>query len=624
MTIRMKTLLAFLFIAAVSAGSGGFGVWKVGEVRESIEHEQALQAEQQRVAELHRLVTEQELHLKRFVLSGERAERAGLLEKGDAIAALSDDLTAAGDASPELAKAVDSWRAWRDGHVALITDLMKRPETIELARLEEAQGAGLSHLRAFHEGIDAVDESMFAALSDAARNDLWISAEARLVVMIGAGVVVVSALLLGVMSYRHMQRIGQTMAAMEAGEVDAMSADERRGDEIGSMARAAGAFRARIEKIEEAEVARKNAEAEREVMLERLRSEFGAVVSAGIEGDFSKRVSAHFADETLATLATGVNDLMASVDRGVDATVAVARRLSEGDLTVSMTGAFAGAFRELQTSLNLAVESTNDLVKEIGRSVAETEHNSTQIKGSAEDLSQRAESQAASLEETAATMTEMTETIRANAANAERAQSMAAETTHEARQGGEIVSKTMSAMERIESSSTQIADIVSMIDGIAFQTNLLALNAAVEPARAGEAGKGFAVVASEVRSLAQRSTDAARDISPLIQRSSEDVASGADLMRKTGDALKRMTTSIEDVAGVISDISMASREQTAGVEEISGAVNNMDQITQQNAVAADETARSAGALVDATARLSAIVGRFRTRTGEDEMRSEAA
>ncbi len=212
-------------------------------------------------------------------------------------------------------------------------------------------------------------------------------------------------------------------------------------------------------------------------------------------------------------------------------------------------------------------------------------------------------------------MEEMASTVRSNAENAERANAKASDASRRAVDGRSVVSETVTAMDRIEKSSGRISDITALIDSIAFQTNLLALNASVEAARAGEAGRGFAVVASEVRTLAQRSADAAREIKELIAESSTHVSSGVELVNRSGEALDGITAAITSLAESIAEISSASREQSAGVEEISSAVTRMDEMTQQNAGLAEQSATAARALETQAAELGELVSVFRLDNG---------
>ncbi|MEK9971661.1 MAG: methyl-accepting chemotaxis protein, partial [Ferrovibrio sp.] len=227
------------------------------------------------------------------------------------------------------------------------------------------------------------------------------------------------------------------------------------------------------------------------------------------------------------------------------------------------------------------------------------------------DLAGRTEQQAASLEETAASMHQITATVKQNADNAEAANKLAATARDTAQKGGSVVQDAVAAVSRIEGSAQKISDIVGLIDEIAFQTNLLALNASVEAARAGEAGKGFAVVAQEVRALAQRSADASRDIKGLIQASTNEVREGARLVNLTGASLTDIVTAVKKVADIVGEISSASREQAVGLEEVNTAVGNMDEMTQRNGALVEETTASAQAMARQAQELADLVGQFR-------------
>ena len=227
------------------------------------------------------------------------------------------------------------------------------------------------------------------------------------------------------------------------------------------------------------------------------------------------------------------------------------------------------------------------------------------------DLSRRTEHQASALEQTAATTEQLTASVKASALSSRSAVDLSGEATRVAQDGGSIVTRAVEAMTRIEQASQKITDITNVIDDIAFQTNLLALNAAVEAARAGEAGKGFAVVASEVRTLAQRSSEAAKDITGLINTSTAEVAEGVKLVRSAGDALGRIVDASQKVAGTVSEISSATVEQANGIDEMSQAVAHMDEMTQQNAALAEESAASAAFLATQTQTLNDLVATFR-------------
>jgi methyl-accepting chemotaxis protein len=236
---------------------------------------------------------------------------------------------------------------------------------------------------------------------------------------------------------------------------------------------------------------------------------------------------------------------------------------------------------------------------------------SSQIATGNSDLSQRTEEQASALQQTAATMDELGTTVQNNAQHAVSASQLAQGASSVATEGGQVVAHVVETMEGINSSSKRIADIIGVIDGIAFQTNILALNAAVEAARAGDQGRGFAVVAGEVRSLAQRSATAAKEIKGLITASVEQVQRGTTLVDEAGIKMREIVDSIQRVSGVVSEISNASSEQSAGVSQVGRALTQMDQVTQQNAALVEESAAAAESLRGQAGRLVAAVAQFK-------------
>jgi methyl-accepting chemotaxis protein len=272
-------------------------------------------------------------------------------------------------------------------------------------------------------------------------------------------------------------------------------------------------------------------------------------------------------------------------------------QISEGNFTVSIpnTGR-KDEVGQIAEAVQQMAQRVSGIIQEIKASGREVTNASAEISTSTTDLSQRTEEQAASLEETSAAMEELTSTVRRNAENAQEASRSANDTRDVADRGGQVVAKTVDAMAKIEESSQKITDIIGVIDEIARQTNLLALNAAVEAARAGEAGRGFAVVASEVRSLAQRSSQAAKDIKDLITNSSVQVKEGVDLVNQAGTSLNEIVTSIKKVADIVTDIANASIEQATGIDQINKALTQMDEVTQQNSALVEENAATAKTL----------------------------
>jgi PAS domain S-box-containing protein len=256
----------------------------------------------------------------------------------------------------------------------------------------------------------------------------------------------------------------------------------------------------------------------------------------------------------------------------------------------------SGEIEALCSGVNSLLDSMSTVIAEIKAAAREVTNASAEISASTTDLSQRTEEQAASLEETSASMEEISATVKKNAENAREANYSAGDTRAVADRGGQVVAKAVEAMARIEESSGKISDIIGVIDEIARQTNLLALNAAVEAARAGEAGRGFAVVASEVRSLAQRSSQAAKDIKDLITHSNGQVKDGVDLVNRAGTALTEIVDSIKKVADIVADIANASAEQASGIEQVNKALTQMDEVTQQNSALVEENAATAKTL----------------------------
>jgi len=296
----------------------------------------------------------------------------------------------------------------------------------------------------------------------------------------------------------------------------------------------------------------------------------------------------------------------------VQQTREVVDAVRDNDLTqrVSLDGK-TGEIGELCAGVNHLLETVASIVLDIQAAASEVASASSEISSATTDLSQRTEEQAASLEETSASMEEMSATVRKNAENAQQAKQFATDTAAIADRGGAVVADAVAAMSKISESSGKISDIINVIDEIARQTNLLALNAAVEAARAGEAGRGFAVVASEVRSLAQRSSQAAKDIKDLITNSASRVQEGVELVNRTGQSLGEIVGSIKKVAQIVADIAVASDEQTTGIDQINKALSQMDGVTQQNSALVEENAATAKTLDQQSSAMSDRVGNYK-------------
>ncbi|HIV79188.1 MAG TPA: HAMP domain-containing protein [Candidatus Sphingomonas excrementigallinarum] len=294
----------------------------------------------------------------------------------------------------------------------------------------------------------------------------------------------------------------------------------------------------------------------------------------------------------------------------VDSVGAALSRLAEGDLQSRLDSDLDGPFAAIKTDFNRAADALQTAMSQVSVSTGGILNGAADIRQASDDLSQRTEQQAASLEETAAAMDEITTTVRKTAEQAGLARQMVGQAKDEVQHSGRIMEDAVAAMNGIERASTEISDIISVIDGIAFQTNLLALNAGVEAARAGDAGKGFAVVASEVRALAQRSADAAKDVKERISVSADQVDAGVGLVNQTGEALGRIVTRITEINALIGDIAVSAEQQSTGLQQVNIAVNQMDMVTQQNAAMVEEATAAARSLAGEADELSRQMARF--------------
>ncbi|MEN5164745.1 methyl-accepting chemotaxis protein [Achromobacter kerstersii] len=291
-------------------------------------------------------------------------------------------------------------------------------------------------------------------------------------------------------------------------------------------------------------------------------------------------------------------------------------KIAGGDLTVRVEATSSNEIGQLMAAVKRMQESLTRTVAAVRRGVDEINVGAREISAGNTDLSSRTEQQAASLEETAASMEQLASTVKQNADNARQANQLAASASDVAERGGSAVSEVVSTMQGISASSRKISEIVSVIDGIAFQTNILALNAAVEAARAGEQGKGFAVVAGEVRSLAQRSAQAAKEIKGLIEDSVTKVGAGSQQVERAGATMQEIVASVKRVTDIMGEISAASEEQSGGIDQVNRAVSQMDEVTQQNAALVEEAAAAAGSLQEQAERLVQAVAVFKINAGE--------
>jgi len=348
--------------------------------------------------------------------------------------------------------------------------------------------------------------------------------------------------------------------------------------------------------------------------MESINAQIRTLADAAMAGDFSQRGDAARFEFVYRDVVDSLNRLMANSEQSLHEVGSLLAAVTDGDLDRRVEVELPGQFGRLAADANRTVDQLAQIVGQIRQGSDAISSAAAEIAAGNDDLSRRTEQQAASLEETASSMEELTSTVRQNADNARQADVLARTATDVAGQGGVIVEKVVLTMNAINESSRRIGDIIGVIDGIAFQTNILALNAAVEAARAGEQGRGFAVVAAEVRSLAQRSANAAKEIKQLITDSVVEVQQGTKLVDETGRTMHEIVTSVKKVTDIIADISAASQEQSAGIEQVNNAITHMDEGTQQNAALVEQAAASARSLEQQSGQLVQTVAVFRMQS----------
>lgn len=437
-----------------------------------------------------------------------------------------------------------------------------------------------------------------AALDAAKAHAAEQSAMAMNELIMQTGLLVVALLLAGgmmVIVSRHVTRplaaIRDAMVKLAGGDFEVVLPGLHRKDEIGGVANAVERFKVlAVEKARseaDAAMQRQQAEASRQAQAARAEAEAQAKTTA-------EQAKAS-AEQARAFQALGV----------------ALGKLADGDFTFRLGHDIPDAYQQIKDDFNVAIGRLQETIQAFAASTREVANAADEIATATNDLSQRVEQQAAGLAETSASMEEISATVKTNAENAKQANALTSSTQTVADRGGQVVAEAVTAMSRIEESSRQISDIIGVIDEIARQTNLLALNAAVEAARAGDAGRGFAVVASEVRSLAQRSSEAAKNITDLIAKSSDRVEEGVGLVNRAGTALSDIVELIKRVADIVGNIASASAAQAVGLDQIKEAMSQMDETTQRNSALVEENSATAKTLEQQSLDMQERIAFFR-------------
>jgi methyl-accepting chemotaxis protein len=441
---------------------------------------------------------------------------------------------------------------------------------------------GLRH--AAKEELDVLNAASAAAGQTAKQQSLILG-------LGGMAVFVVIALRLAFAISSPLKQLAQALKAMSDGDCTV------------------GLRRSRIAEIAAINASVAEAQADQEVR-DRMTGEIAALIRNCAAGDFSGRLDTGTASGTFAELGRGLNAIGDAAEGGLGDVRRTLDALAAGDLSRRMPTGQQGIFLDISRSVDGLADSLRSMVEQIASSSTALNSASGEIASAADDASRRVESSAAALEQTSAAVQVLNDTVRETAGSAEEARGFVNSAQEGTARTREVAGRTADAMQRIESSSSEIAKITDLIEDVAFQTNLLALNAGVEAARAGEAGRGFAVVASEVRALAQRSADAVQEINTLIKSSTHEVADGVRLVKETGEALEAIQTEVSQVAERVNSIADAASDQANGLSEVSIAVQNLDTDAQKNAATLEETAAAGQMLRGEAQTLSAAVGRF--------------
>ena len=585
--IGQKLAMAFAAVVVVIAATGTAVFLNVLDIENARQEYSTASQSIRTTQEAQFYVARQENAYRGYLVSGDPY----YIERLDSHRAIFKEklgqLRTEGVGHPEVLELVDQVEAaadaWYVNVVEVGRELAADPATrAQAIAMVGREGVADTYITPAEDGMDALIEAEEAILTGARNHQTQAGNMANTVLIGGISLAAVIAAGLGFLMTRTIAKpvvnMTTVMRKLAGGDKTIEVPGAGRKDEIGDMSAAVLAFK---------DAAIANDRLEGEAADQRRMTESERARAEAERAEAARQQAA-----VVEALAEGLE------------------QLSKGNLTYRLTQTFPEDYLKLQSDFNAAMGQLKDAMSTVVTNVAAIRSGAGEISQAADDLSRRTEQQAASLEETAAALDQITATVRKTASGAKQCSDVVLAARGDAEKSGEIVRDAVGAMSAIEQSSTQISQIIGVIDEIAFQTNLLALNAGVEAARAGDAGRGFAVVASEVRALAQRSADAAKEIKTLISSSGTQVGAGVSLVGQTGEALNRIVERVAEIDGLISEISASAQEQATGLQQVNTAVNQMDQVTQQNAAMVEQSTAASHSLAQEADQLNESVSRF--------------
>ena len=598
MPVGRKLFVAFALVLAAIAVMGAVVLTSLMRLEAAGDQRSVENKANRDTATAEFYMTRQENALRGYLLSQDPyyleridAHRAKFLA---AMQNLRSDLPA--DRAGPIDQAIQANTTWYQNVVQTGAALVRDGRGAEAVGMVGRKGVADTYIGTLETAIDEVKASNEVALNQSRAKQDAAARAAMIAVVVGLIAALVIALAAGFVTTRAIVRpiftmIGH-MQKLMAGDTTIQIAGAQRKDEFGKMGQAIVAFRdAAVEKVR----------IEQEAVTHRALSEQERAAN-----EAEKARTAAEDKQALDALAAGLS------------------AMAHGDLTHRFTAEVSPRAEGLKADFNAAIAQLQEAVAVVVANVAGIRSGAGEISQAADDLSRRTEQQAASLEETAAALDQITATVNKTASGARQASDVVQAARGDAEKSGVVVRDAVLAMTAIEKSSSQISQIIGVIDEIAFQTNLLALNAGVEAARAGDAGRGFAVVASEVRALAQRSAEAAKEIKTLISASTGQVGAGVKLVGETGEALQRIVDRVAEIDGLVTEIAASAQEQAVGLAQVNTAVNQMDQVTQQNAAMVEQSTAASHSLAQEAQSLQASVAQFRVGAAQSAYGSAPA